>query len=464
MSAVDQTSARTGWVGRTGVEYLKNGGFFVISDYPNREQFVSQVRRAIIDAAGELHGSRCKEGLKRVGLHKLHEHFPVEQASLLRRAAMQVLRKEILTTMTKIGQDRIGLIDPFYIGDGLNLRIVYPFPVARNARSSLSHPHASDYTSNPQAGDPLTWLDGLVRRGAGRIRGVMRGLVERQHTAFDLKKYNRNLPAAAWSHGPHLDSWWGQNLNNINTWCAISGVSSENSMVLYPDMFGRDISPDPASNYIKPGYRLGRPTKIALEDGEILVFNPEILHSSHLNISDVTRIVVSARLTQNEPEYNKGALHVEDKWHVSTNISARSHFAPARFGKRSRTMKNEVLRPAQLRDESESILLAKTITGNESIRVCDRKRFPRSGRLLVKLNDAEVLIIKHMNVLRAVSGRCPHLGIDLIDGHDDGQKIYCPGHAVAFDLDTGMSSCPALGLRRYFVHEDADGVYLRKIH
>ena len=61
-----------------------------------------------------------------------------------------------------------------------------------------------------------------------------------------------------------MDTWYGHSYDGINLWWSIDGVNEDNTIILYPEMFGRALKYDPVSMYIAPGVSLPRPHKIAM--------------------------------------------------------------------------------------------------------------------------------------------------------------------------------------------------------
>jgi nitrite reductase/ring-hydroxylating ferredoxin subunit len=56
---------------------------------------------------------------------------------------------------------------------------------------------------------------------------------------------------------------------------------------------------------------------------------------------------------------------------------------------------------------------------------------------------------------------CPHRGIDLADGYHDEERIFCPGHGVAFAWTDGSSRCAAFRLRRVGALDRDGDLYVR---
>ena len=64
--------------------------------------------------------------------------------------------------------------------------------------------------------------------------------------------------------------------------------------------------------------------------------------------------------------------------------------------------------------------------------------------------------------LRAYSRRCPHLGVDLIDGYHDDGAVFCPGHGIEFSWRDGQSTCGSFRLHAFSAREEGGTVYLSR--
>ena len=75
-------------------------------------------------------------------------------------------------------------------------------------------------------------------------------------------------------------------------------------------------------------------------------------------------------------------------------------------------------------------------------------------RVIVDTPDQHVMVVRTRAGLRAYDAACPHYGLDLADGGAAGDRVYCPGCALAFDLTTGRSACASFSLRAHDVREE----------
>ncbi|MEZ0395772.1 MAG: Rieske (2Fe-2S) protein [Anaerolineales bacterium] len=63
--------------------------------------------------------------------------------------------------------------------------------------------------------------------------------------------------------------------------------------------------------------------------------------------------------------------------------------------------------------------------------------FPAEGRKVFQVEGVPVLVIKTGEQFRAVTNKCPHLGLPLAGGKVESETITCPFHGSKFDLNTG---------------------------
>ena len=93
-------------------------------------------------------------------------------------------------------------------------------------------------------------------------------------------------------------------------------------MIFYPGSFGISYEADPRSLYLAEGFPLPAPRKMALHPGEMLIFNPELLHATHLNTTQHTRIALSARINPRQPRFNPRCFYAREFWHSSLDLEA----------------------------------------------------------------------------------------------------------------------------------------------
>jgi nitrite reductase/ring-hydroxylating ferredoxin subunit len=330
---------------------------------------------------------------------------------------------------TRVAREVLGLDQGFFVDDYTIMRVNYPYEVALQAP--------------PEAENP----------GIGRMDPATRARAQKAKVidpVYDPRGYHRQQPPAAWAHGPHLDTWTGHSRGGVNLWWAIGDVVAENSMFFYPELFGLPLAPDPRSLYLREGRPLPAPTPQPLDAGEMVVFNPEILHGTHLNVSGRTRVAASTRINAHRPAFDPTCFHAHEFWHASEDLDRGDLDTITRFPRA------EHLGPAPvaptLADGPAAPLRIALDAGAADPGgwhdVAPSAALVGGGKLVLTAPDGSSAwtLCRTRHGVRLVGGRCPHLGTDLADGHHDDDHLYCPAHAVRFSLADGTSDSPLLTL------------------
>ena len=417
----------------------------VASEFVWLQRGVSEIRGAaalhrliladIAEAVHDLAGERAGAVIATAGVEQLHEVLSADRIGAVRDHVLDLRRDELLRLAVTVGREVMNWTDDFFVDDYLILRINLPYEVAREAP-----PHAE----NP---------------GIGRLSQSVRALAASRRVKdprYDPKGYHRNHPPAAWAHGPHIDSWTGHSTGGLNIWWAMGEVPAEAGMVLYPELAGAALPCDPRSLYLHSGYRLPKPTFVPLQSGEMLIFDPEILHGTHLNVTGHTRVAISMRLNARKPLFDPGCFYAREFWRCATDIEngrmqnvihlkREDHLAPAAQA------------PPTAPDAPAAIALSKH--WQPPAPVASVAALDEDGRLVVEVDGHRILLVRRGADIAALDAAWPHYGLDLADGGEDGERLYCPGCGVGFDLHTGRSATPALALRTYCARE-ADGQIL----
>ena len=72
-------------------------------------------------------------------------------------------------------------------------------------------------------------------------------------------------------HGPHHDHYQNVPVNAINTWTAVGRVDDYNGMLIYPEIWGKNLPME--KDEIRSDQYLGKPITVAMEPGDILIFH-----------------------------------------------------------------------------------------------------------------------------------------------------------------------------------------------
>lgn len=420
---------------------LNQGAYLVISRFDKQEQVLAKTHALLHEGVDSLAGGSARRTIERRGLRALHEVLPAEQIGPLRDFVMPQIRADLFSLAWAVGRKMLGIEGEFFIDDYTILRINYPYEVAMRASRSAENP------------------------GIGRVAEKTREYGNANKIVdpvYDPKGYHNNEPPPAWAHGPHQDTWTGHSRWGVNLWWAIEDVPGECSMVFYPGMFGRPLEPDPRSLYLKAGQPLPKPAMMDLRCGEMLVFNPEMLHGTHLNTTRFTRLALSSRLNPRRPKFDPGCFYAREFWHSSDNIEDGRFDRVVRFVRAENLdCETDEIRAYSTRLPDVIAFSTDTVSG-EWQKVCPSARLRTGEKLLIERDEAApILLVRGHEGVHAVQLRCPHLDVSLADGYHDDENIWCPAHAVAFSLDTGRSSCESLKLRTYQVREEEGFVWLR---
>ena len=94
------------------------------------------------------------------------------------------------------------------------------------------------------------------------------------------------------------------------------------------------------------------------------------------------------------------------------------------------------------------------------VAVCALEDIPRRGARVVKRDVAPAIAVFRTASDRvfALADRCPHRGGPLSQGLVTGERVVCPLHGWAIELDAGNAVAPDEGCARTFPVEVRDGV------
>lgn len=438
---------------------LSRGAFFTLDDYALRRELIDKITATFLEGIRKISGESCAEKVAADGLGQLHRHFPIEKIHLLEAHLMRELRDDLYYWSYRVGADTIGLTDPFYVDHLVVFRIHYPFLLARTAGRVERPPIPWRERARLAAAALRDWemLGSYLKKRRDTAKSRKDGSVEHNPAA-----YFGDIPVPARSHGPHVDSWYGHSYEGINLWLSIDGVNEDNTVILYPEMFGRPMKFDPVSMYIAKGVELSKPHKVPLEPWQLLVFNPETLHGTQVNISDETRVALTTRINPAEPRFAPDAPFHMEHWYCSLDLQHRKYSVKL-FPASKYQGKPSVVERERYEGKKTVRLRKDEKLGDEAPKVVCRADVLRQGEALaVDFSDARVLLWRDGQEVRAFSRICPHLGIDIADGFHDETQVFCPGHGIAFSLSDGHSKCESFTLRRLHAFEKDSVVYVER--
>ena len=411
-----------------------------VSDLAEWSGMTVRALNEIVEGVARVKGRDAAQFVRQHGVQCLHEAIDASDFGPLRDYVLEQLRQPLLAMAVSVGRKFLGWDGDFYVDDYLVLRINFPYEVARRAKVS---------TENP---------------GSGRLSPPVRAAYNARKIidpVFDAKSYHGDNPPAAWAHGPHRDSWTGHSRDGRNIWWAIGDVPAEASIVFYPET-GEDSLPcDPRTLYLQAGYPVPKSTCQPMAAGEMLIFDPELLHATHLNTTNMTRVAISVRLNASKPTFDPSCFYAREFWRRASEIERgedKVHFL----------RREDNLGPPVVAKSIEPRGVLPRIAGvidptTGAVRSIPGEAVTVARRVIVEVPPYRVMVVRTKDGLLAYDAACPHNGADLADGGCDEDNIYCPACAVSFDMLTGRSSCEALTLRSHEVWEADGAIQIRII-
>ncbi|MEA2217814.1 MAG: hypothetical protein QOJ35_440 [Solirubrobacteraceae bacterium] len=415
----------------------------VVRDEAGVREGWQAIHAQTLDAIGVVAGARARGRVARAGLGALHEVLPAEAIGELRDEVMPRIRATLFGVTCRVAREVLGIEGSFYVDDYTILRVNFPYEVALRASMSAENP------------------------GIGRVSQGVRSAAQDARVVdpvYDPKGYHAGQPPAAWAHGPHIDTWTGHSRDGVNLWWAIGDVVAEHAMFFYPELYGVALEPDPRSLYLRAGRPLPPPLPVPLAAGEMLVFDPEVLHGTHLNVSGLTRVAASTRINARLPAFDPTCFYAREFWHESADLEAGDVDAVVRFPRAEHLAPRPAApRPGAGPRPPGRVALRGGAPDGAWRDLAPSAALPPAGKLVVVDDDGSALwaLCRTSDAIRAVGARCPHLGTSLADGHHDDAHIHCPAHAVRFDLRDGTSASPALRLPVAEVRERDGRIELR---
>lgn len=420
-------------------EVLDEGRMLVLRDEAGVREGWQRIHDETVAAIGEVAGPRARDRVAAEGLTVLHEVLEPIAIGALRDEVMPRVRATLFDVTCRVAREVLGIEGTFYVDDYTILRVNFPYEVALQAPREAENP------------------------GIGRMAESARGEARKARVVdavYDPKGYHQDQPPAAWAHGPHLDTWTGHSRDGVNLWWAIGDVVAENSMFFYPELFGTPLSPDPRSLYLAEGRPLPAPTPMPLAAGELLVFNPEVLHGTHLNVSGLTRVAASTRINARVPEFDPTCFYAREFWHPSDALDEGDLERVVRFERAAHLAPPPVAPAPEDGPPPVRSVTARVERDGNWWPVASSDELEPGGKLLVA-GEPGWLLCRTQHGIHAFGSRCPHVGACLADGAHDDEQISCPAHAVSYRLADGTSASPLLRLDMAEARETGGTIEIR---
>jgi nitrite reductase/ring-hydroxylating ferredoxin subunit len=459
------------------IEKLQAGEYLIFQNFTNKQIFYEAIQEVILDGIMKLESQACRQQVESAGLGKIHEYFPVDKIGLLDLFIREYITNTVLEMTYSFCRNDLKYRGDFFIDRGYVVKISYPFPLAVKSKTTydqyLQYYRQQSSQSNQSS---ITNLRNRLKTAAERIikkaidpnspkqaNNIQPDQGDDQQYLSNPDRYHHGYPYAANVFGPHLDSWYGSALNELNLWWAITEVNQDNGMALYPQLFGEPLDYDRNFAYLPPGITLPKPHKLAMDEGSLLVFNSDILHGTNLNISDTTRIVIAPRLVLGQPKFNPNCQGLESQQWLSGEDIARENFEniiefpmEKNFG----VLYGENQKPRL--EKRISVTVNSQLSVETAIALCPSDTLAVGEKMLVNCQKESVIISRTAEKLQAIGAICPHMQVNLMDGFHDDRHLYCPGHGVEFSWADGKSRCDLLNVRVYQADDRDDQIFLRK--
>ncbi len=233
------------------LEKVYQGEVFQVSGFLQKLGYFDQIKKIIYSSVSKVAGVEAAARLREVGLEKMHLCLTPQQIFDANVDSAERLKKVSAKLAYVFGRHLMEFKEHFFIDDLPIIRFYVP------------------------------------------------------HDVYSISKeiFNQRLGFLK-IQGPHQDNWFGHSTGGINLWMAISDVDKGNGLLIYQDRWSENIEHD-GSLRMPKSTRLGRPTNFQLSPGDLLCFHGEHLHSSEINITNRTRVVLTTRLCREKPNFKE---------------------------------------------------------------------------------------------------------------------------------------------------------------
>ena len=429
---------------------MKKGDYKVLQDYFGKTSFIEFCKEKILQSVEEIAGKEVKKKITHSGLDKLHKHFSVDYIPFLQFSLEEKLRDKLIKSIFNVGKNNLKY-NNFYIDKELNFRIVYPYE--NSIKSKLTRPvyrliNLKNYKNAQQE------LESAIKNSKNYTPEYS-----------DLKKmeYFRKLPVPCYGHSPHRDTWFGHTYGALNLWWSITGVSSETGLVMYPEVNDFHLKHTEEPMYVEDDQYLGKPTILNMKDGDLLIFDPEILHGTKLiTNSDTTRIVVSGRLNKNKPKFYKMTKAYEyPDWYSSADFENNINDKIHKYLRKDHSINSPDKKYKKNNFETKIIKINENIKFNNKYNILKADKIDKKSRYKIIFNNYKISFLCKENGFFCFKSDCPHLGFDMTTAYFDKKKdhIICNGHAANFDKK-GESGCKILKLKIFQITQKDNFIYL----
>ena len=410
----------------------------IFKNFELKKNFISFFNKSIFENIEIIAGKKVRDEVEKLGLEKMHKVFSVDYLPFLQFALNKKLKNTMYEFLFNVGKHDLNIKKSFFIDKTLNFRFNYPYKIKIRSKISRKIYRSINLDNYNNASKELN----LAKKA------------NYKYDNSDLTKieYFKSTNNSLYLHSPHRDTWFAHSTKGLNLWLAISQVKDDNGMLLYPEVFKYNYQHDKNPAYIKDFYNLGKVYKPTLKSGELLIFNPEILHATHLNTGDSTRVVFSGRIEINKPKfYNKGFQIKEPYW-IKSNDVMNKNYNNAIIIKREK--ENFIIDKKKLlkKQKIKKINFDYNFEKNNHYKIFSINK-KINKKILLNFKNISIGILKKKKILYAFNALCPHLKINLLNSEIKKDTIICQGHGVEFDLNKEKSSCGHFNFKKYKIQK-----------
>lgn len=424
---------------------MSNPYFKIFKNYKSKKNFISVFNDSIMENIEIIAGKKIKEEVKKLGLEKMHKVFSVDYLPFLQFALNKQLKNTMYEFLSSVGEYDLNIKRNFFIDKTLNFRFNYPYKIKTRSKITRKIYRSLNLNNFSTASKELN-------------------LASKKNYEYDnsditkIKYFNSNNNSL-YLHSPHRDTWFAHGAKGLNLWLAISEVKEDNGMLLYPEVFKYNYEHDKNPAYIKDIYNLGKVFKTKLKNGELLVFNPEILHATHLNTGDSTRVVFSGRIENNKPKFYNKSFQVKEPYWIRSYDVKNKNYNNVVIIKREKnnfvTDKKKLLE----KNKIETINFDCNFEKNKIYKIFSINK-KINKKTLIKFKNITIGIIKKEKNFYAFNALCPHLKINLLNSEIRKNTITCQGHGVEFNLNKKKSNCGNFNFKKYFIEKKNKYFYI----
>lgn len=356
---------------------------------------MNQAVDLVIDSVRQVSGAQAADEVSQHGVESIHRHIALDDVEAVYKAARVVLAEK-MPAITAETFRRLGVDSEFYVHDASLIRLMMPYDVMKSKQQ-------------------------------------------------EFKKHLGKLTL----HGPHHDHYQNVPVNAINTWTAIGRVDADNGMLIYPEIWGKNLPME--NDEIRSDQYLGKPVAIEMEPGDILIFHSNHMHASRINATQETRVVLTNRICLDKPDYPDSAR--PQKYFLSSAFPANPDmtgiFSQKGFvGNKGKTLNTGLSRA--LHKVATKVGFDFRKMPEETCNTINLTPVPRDELERV-LSEGDLVVVDDKTCAAKVDGeviafrrQCPHQGADLALGFIEDGKVFCPYHGLRICLKSGESSCSSI--------------------